>query len=163
MTSRRANFILTHFRYLAAKLLLLIFLNVFLQTNFVTQVFITCKTVYWFTDLFLCDKDMKITVVQLNQNVNRYWKQLRSVTMLKKRLYLGLFLASFVNFCITTAFETFCELFFKFWVTASRLNRVFVNVIKIINLTILKLCPIKLTRISFLMKSCFILSDYSTA
>ena len=41
--------------------------------------------------------------------------------MLKKGLYPRRFLASFVNFCITTAFETFCESFFKFWMTASRI------------------------------------------
>ena len=40
------------------------------------------------------------------------------------------------------------------------LNGLFVNVTKIINLTILRLYPVKLTRISFLMKSRFILSDY---
>ena len=39
----------------------------------------------------------------------------------------------------------------------------FVNAVKIINLIILKLYPVKLTRISFLMKLRFILSDYCTA
>ena len=43
------------------------------------------------------------------------------------------------------------------------LNWLFVNVIKIINLTNLKVYPAKPTRISFLIKSRFILSDYRTA
>ena len=42
------------------------------------------------------------------------------------------------------------------------LNRLFVDVIKITNLTILKVYHAKLTRISFLMKSRFILSDHRT-
>ena len=46
------------------------------------------------------------------------WKQLRPVTMLKKRLLLRCFLASFVNFYITTAFETYYSS--NFWMTASR-------------------------------------------
>ena len=47
--------------------------------------------------------------------------------------------------------------------TASRsfiIELAFVNVIKIINLAILKLYPTKLAGISFLMGLCFILSDY---
>ena len=40
------------------------------------------------------------------------------------------------------------------------LNWLFANAMKIINLTILKLYPVKLTRISFLMKSRFILCNY---
>ena len=47
-------------------------------------------------------------------------KYLKPVTMLKKRLYLWRFLTSSVNFYITTAFETLCELFYKFLTTASR-------------------------------------------
>ena len=35
------------------------------------------------------------------------------LVMLKKRLDLRRFLASFVNFCVTISFETFCELLFK--------------------------------------------------
>ena len=92
--------------------------------------------------------------------IKRY---LKPVTMLKKRLYLRCFLASFLNFCKTTASETFFASYSSnFWMTASRLNRIFANVIKIINLTILKVHAVKL-RISFLTKSRFILSDYCTA
>ena len=49
-----------------------------------------------------------------DQNEYDFSKQLLLVNMLKKRLYLRRFLASFVDFCITTAFETFCKLFCKF-------------------------------------------------
>ena len=34
--------------------------------------------------------------------------------MLKKRLYIRRFYARFVNFYTTTAFETFCELYYKY-------------------------------------------------
>ena len=76
--------------------------------------------------LFLCDTDMRIRLRLCNWIrmsmifMNRYWKQRRPVTMLKKRLHLRCFLASSVNFYITTAFETFCELFNNFWMTVSR-------------------------------------------
>ena len=48
-----------------------------------------------------------------DQNEYDFSKQLILVNVLKKRLYFRLFLVSFVNFCKTTAFETFCKLFFK--------------------------------------------------
>ena len=48
-----------------------------------------------------------------DQNEYDFSKQLILANMLKKRIYDRRFLASFLNFCITTAFETFCELFFK--------------------------------------------------
>ena len=60
---------------------------------------------------------MQITSDQTEYNFS---KQLMLV-MLKKRLYLRRFLASFVNFCITTAFEIFCELFLNFWMTTPRI------------------------------------------
>ena len=47
-------------------------------------------------------------------------KQLRPVTMLKKRLHLTCFLASSANFYITTAFETLANYFTNFWMSASR-------------------------------------------
>ena len=40
--------------------------------------------------------------------------------MLKKRLYLGCFLASFVDIYITAAFETFANYSPNFWMTASK-------------------------------------------
>ena len=46
--------------------------------------------------------------------VNSYWKQLRPVTILKERLYLRRFLASFVNFYMATAFETLANYFTNF-------------------------------------------------
>ena len=72
----RINFCLNHFSYLAAKLLLLIFLNVLLKTKFLTQslsrVKLTIDLQKKSKGLFLCDRNIKITIVQLNQNVNRY-------------------------------------------------------------------------------------------
>ena len=119
-----------------------------------------CLLIY---HLFLCEYLIDYVIsVQLNQRIfiKRY---LKPVTMLKKRLYPRCFLASFLSFYETTASETFFASYSSnFWMTASRLNRIFANVIKIINLTILKVHAVKL-RISFLTKSRFILSDYCTA
>ena len=79
----------------------------------------------------LCDRDIQVTSYQ---NEYDFSKQLILVNMLKKRLYLRRFLTSFVNFYITTAFESFANYSSNFWLTASRffllLNRLFVNVIK---------------------------------
>ena len=124
-----------------------------------------CLLIY---HLILCDRDMRVfnrlrhfcATESKRIFIKRY---LKPVTMLKKRLYLRCFLASFLSFYETTASETFFASYSSnFWMTASRLNRIFANVIKIINLTILKVYAVKL-RISFLMKSRFILSDYCTA
>ena len=49
-----------------------------------------------------------------DQNKYDFSKQLILAHMLKKRFYLRRFLVSFVNLCITSAFETFCEIFYKF-------------------------------------------------
>ena len=86
----------------------------------------------------------KTRVIMIYQNM---------LIMFKKRLCLRRFVANFMNFCVMTAFEIFCESFFKVlddcFQTFLLLNQLFVSVIKIINLTILKL-----TKISFLMKYC---------
>ena len=55
-----------------------------------------------------------------DQNEYEFSKQLRPVNISYKRLYLRRFLESFVNFYITTASETFCQLSTSFWMTASR-------------------------------------------
>ena len=63
----------------------------------------------------LCDRDMRIASYPNEYGFyEKVLKRLRPVTMLKKRLYLRHFLAGFVNFCVATAFETFCELFYKY-------------------------------------------------
>ena len=49
--------------------------------------------------------------IKSDQNDYDFSKQLGPVTMLKKKRYLRFFLSSFVK---TMAFETFCELFYKF-------------------------------------------------
>ena len=68
----RVNFGLTHFSCLAAKSLLLIFLNVLLKTKFVTQsvsrVKLSIDLRKKSKDLFLCDRDIRIMIVQLSQN-----------------------------------------------------------------------------------------------
>ena len=102
---RRVNFVGTHFNYLAVKLLLLIFLNVLIYHS--KNCLLICRK-----GLFLFDRDMRITIVQFNKN--SYWKQLRPVTILKERLYLRRFLASFVNFYMATAFETLANYFTNF-------------------------------------------------
>ena len=66
----------------------------------------------------------------------------------------------FVNFCTTTAFgwrlANYSRIFGLLLLDFLLLNWIFVNVIKIMDLTILKVYPVKLTRISFLIKSRFI-------
>ena len=129
------------------------------------QVFIMRKTVYWFTE-----KNQKACELQLYNWImniifmNRYWKELRPVTILKKILYLRCFLASFSEFLHNDGFWDFLRIILQIfeWLLLDflLLNRLFVNVIKIINLKNLKLYPAKLTRISFITKSRFILSDY---
>ena len=99
--------------------------------------------------LSLCVRDMR----QLLCNWIRMNRDLKPVTVLKKRLYLRRFLASFVNFYIKRLLRIFGWLLLDFLL----LKQLFVNVIKIMNLATLKLCPAQLTRISFLMKSRFIL------
>ena len=110
---RRVNFVLTYFSYLASKFLLLIFLNVLLKLRLwrrsLSRVKLSIDLQEKSKGLFLCDRD-----VRMNMFINRHWKQLIPVTMLKKRLYLRRFLVSFVNFYTAMAFETFCKLFFKF-------------------------------------------------
>ena len=80
--------------------------------------------------------------------------------MLKKETLSQAFSWKFCESLHNDGFD-FANYSINFWTTAFRffiVNRFFVNVIKIVNLTILKL-----TRISFLMKSRVILSEYCTA
>ena len=48
-------------------------------------------------------------------------RDLKPVTVLKKRLYLRRFLASFVNFYIKRLLRLFANYYLNFWMTASRL------------------------------------------
>ena len=68
VTSRRVNFILTHFSSLTAKLILLIFLNVFLLFFDAGLYHINCQLIYrknqW--DLAVCDRDMQLRQIRVN-------------------------------------------------------------------------------------------------
>ena len=135
LTVCRVNFALTHFSYLAAKLLLLIFLNALLKTKFVVQVFIMRKTVYWFTEKI--KRLVSMWWIYANYNcaidsewiMNRHWQRDTN---------------NFWDF-LPIILRIFGWLSLDFFL----LNRLFVKVIKIINLTILKLYPAKLTIIIF--------------
>ena len=106
LTSRRVNFVLTHFSYLAAKFC----------------VFYILKISSWRKSLshkLSIDLQKKsIRLVFMRQRYANYvrseciwfFKTTYTCKYVKKRLYLRRF---HIRFYITTAFETFCELFFK--------------------------------------------------
>ena len=111
--------------------------------------------------LSLCDRDMR----QLLRNWIRIWFLwigIRNLYYVKKETLSQAFSCKFCESLHNDDFWDFLwiilQIFGRLLLDFLLLNQFFVNVIKIINLTILKL-----KRIPILMKSRFILSDYCTA
>ena len=105
----------------------------------------------------LCDRDFRQSLCHLIR-MNR----LKLVLCLKQDSISGVFLQVCEFLHNDGFFRIILQIFGWLLLDFLLLNWLYVNVIKIINLTILKVYSAKLTRISFLMKSRFVLSDYCT-
>ena len=95
------------------------------------------------------------------------WIGISNLHYVKKETLFQTFSNKFCEFLHNDGFWDFMRIILQIfgWLLLDflLLNRLFVNMIKIINLTILKVYPAELTRILFLMKSRFILSNYCAA
>ena len=107
----------------------------------------------------LCDRDMHQLLCSWIR-IQFLWIGIRNLNYGKKESLSQTFSCTFWESLHSDSFWDFLriilQMFGRLLLDFLLLNRLFVNVIKIINLTTLKL-----TKISFLMKSRFILSDNS--
>ena len=132
---------------------------------------------YWFTTLFLCDRDMRVfnRFRQLLCNwikMKFYEKVIDICNYVKEKTPSQAFSCKFCKFLHNNGFWDFLRIILQIfgWLL---LDLLLLNVLyywtaycerdKIINLTILKVYPAELTRTFFVMKSRFILCDYGPA
>ena len=143
----------------------------FFKNKFVTQIFVTW-IVYWFTKknnkacLYVIDICISYPAIEL-ESIWFLWIGIWNLYYAKKETLSQAFSYKFCEFLHNDDFWYFLRIILQVfrWLLLDVLFFIlfFVDAVKIINLIILKLYPVKLTRISFLMKLRFILSDYCTA
>ena len=108
----------------------------------------------------LCDKDLRQSLCPWIS----LWIGIWNLYYFQKETLFQAFSDKFCEFLHNDGFWDFMwiilQILGRLLLDFLLLNQLFVNVTKIKDLTILRLYPVKLTRISFLMKSRFILSDY---
>ena len=132
----RVSCVITHFSYLAAKLLLLIFLNVLLETKFVMwrrslwRIKLSTDLQKKSRGLFLCGRDMRITIVQLNQNEYDFYESVfETCNYVNKETLSQMFSCKFCEFfhsdCIWDSCEKFLDDCFKIFYYRTNRNPVF--------------------------------------